>query len=114
MTQQTEPSGAMQARLTRVVFQRAELNRILSVYGHMVGTGAARDYAIAMLRDRAVFSIYRRAAERATWTIEKVPALARQQGAWAVRGAEGQVLKRGHDLDPVLKAFDRHRLRIVG
>lgn len=113
MTRQTELSGNLPVRAPRVVFHRTELNRILSVYGHMVGTGAARDYAIAMRQDKAVFSIYRRAAERPTWTIEKCPALARQQGAWAVRGAEGQVLKRGHELDPVLKVFDRHRLRIV-
>ncbi|MEL6325009.1 MAG: hypothetical protein AAFQ84_12345, partial [Pseudomonadota bacterium] len=40
-------------------------------------------------------------------------ALARRQGAWAVRGAEGQILKRGHDLGPVLKVFERHKLKIV-
>ncbi|MEL7482239.1 MAG: DUF2794 domain-containing protein [Pseudomonadota bacterium] len=113
MTRRIEFAGHQSKPVERTVFHRRELNRILSVYGHLVGSGAARDYAIAMLTDRAVFSIYRRAAERPTWTIEKVPALARRQGAWAVRGAEGQILKRGHDLGPVLKVFERHKLKIV-
>ncbi|MEO0881190.1 MAG: DUF2794 domain-containing protein [Pseudomonadota bacterium] len=98
----------------RVVFHRTELNSILGTYGHLMAAGAARDYAIAMLKDRAVFSIYRRASEQATWTVEKVPALARRQGAWAVRGSNGQILKRGHELELVLRAFDRHKLRVVG
>ncbi|MEM7661412.1 MAG: DUF2794 domain-containing protein [Pseudomonadota bacterium] len=97
----------------RVVFHRTELNSILGVYGHLMTAGAARDYAIAMLKERAVFSIYRRASEQPTWTVEKVPALARRQGAWAVRGSNGQVLKRGHDLTAVLRVFDRHKLRVV-
>ncbi|MEL7130009.1 MAG: DUF2794 domain-containing protein, partial [Pseudomonadota bacterium] len=80
-------SGATNVRPEpRIVFHKTELNRILSVYGHLVGTGTARDYAIAMLKDRAVFSIYKRSAERPNWTIEKIPALARKQGAWTVRG----------------------------
>ncbi|MEO1472620.1 MAG: DUF2794 domain-containing protein [Pseudomonadota bacterium] len=97
----------------RVVLYRAELNKILGTYGHLMAAGAARDYAIAMLKDRAIFSIYRRASEQPTWTVEKVPALARRQGAWAVRGSNGQVLKRGHDLATVLRVFDRHKLRVV-
>jgi len=97
----------------RVVFHRRELNRILSVYGHLVGSGTARDYGISMLTDRAVFAIYRRAAEKPTWTIEKIPALTRKQGAWVVRGIGGQVLKRGHELAQVIKVFDRYRLKIV-
>ncbi|MEM8633762.1 MAG: DUF2794 domain-containing protein [Pseudomonadota bacterium] len=98
----------------RVVFHRSELTPILGAYGHLMAAGAARDYAIAMLRERAVFSIYRRASEQPTWTIEKVPSLARRQGAWVVRGSNGQVLKRGHELSAVLRIFDRHKLRVVG
>ena len=113
MTRSAEPQKLRAKPEPRVVFHKRELTRILAIYGQLIGAGAARDYAIAMLKDRAVFSIYRRASEQPTWTVEKVPALSRKQGAWAVRGSNGQVLKRGHDLDPVLKVFDRHRLRIV-
>ena len=98
----------------RVAFHRTELTPILGAYGHLMAAGAARDYAIAMLKDRAIFSIYRRASEQPTWTVEKVPALARRQGAWAVRGSNGQVLKRGHELSAVLRVFERYKLRVIG
>lgn len=97
----------------KVVLHRNELNRILSVYGHMVACGKARDYAIDMLPDRAVFSMFRHAAEKPTWRLEKIPALARKQGIWVVTGMSGQVLKRGHELVQVLRVFDRFRMNIV-
>ena len=97
----------------KVVLHRKELNKILAVYGHMVASGKARDYAIDMMADHAAFSIYRHAAERPTWRIEKIPALARKQGVWVVTGMSGQVLKRGHDLGQVLRVFDRFRMSIV-
>src|SRR5581483_8408491 len=45
----------------RVTFDRLELNRILNLYGRMVADGEWRDYSIDFLRDRAVFSVFRRA-----------------------------------------------------
>lgn len=97
----------------KTVLHRLELNKILSVYGHLVASGKARDYAIDMMKDRAAFSIFRHAAERPTWRIEKIPALARKQGMWVVTGMSGQVLKRGHDLAQVLRVFDRFSMRVV-
>ena len=47
----------------RVTFNRFELNRILNLYGRMVAEGEWRDYAIDFLKERAVFSIFRRASE---------------------------------------------------
>jgi hypothetical protein len=43
-----------------VRFDRAELQIILSLYGRMVAQGEWRDYAIDLLRERAVFSVFRR------------------------------------------------------
>lgn len=97
----------------RIWFQRLELSVILTVYGRMVSRGEWRDYAIDALRDRAVFSIYRRASEVPLYTIEKRPDLARKQGAFAVRGPGGQVLRRGHDLQAVLRVFDKKRFSVV-
>ena len=97
----------------RVFFDRRELNRILSLYGRMVALGEWRDYAIDGFSDTAVFSIFRRASETPLYRIEKRPALARRQGQWAVINQTGHVLKRGHELDQVLKVFDRARLRSV-
>ncbi|WP_291092631.1 DUF2794 domain-containing protein [Hoeflea sp.] len=90
-----------------VTFQRRELDRILQVYSRMVAEGHWRDYAIDHLRDRAVFSAFRRASEVPLYRIEKDPSRARKQGAFAIISAAGLVLKRGHELDIVLKYFDK-------
>lgn len=97
----------------QVAFQRLELGEILRVYGHMVAAGEWRDYAIASLRDRAVFSIYRRSAETPLYRVEKTPRLRLRQGMYSVAGMDGQILKRGHDLRQVLRVFDRKLIRSV-
>jgi hypothetical protein len=91
----------------RVTFNRTELNRILNLYGRMVAEGEWRDYAIDFSRDRAVFSVFRRASEAPIYRIEKDPHLARKQGMYSVISATGLILRRGHDLDRVLLAIDR-------
>ncbi|TWG61031.1 uncharacterized protein DUF2794 [Aminobacter sp. J15] len=78
----------------------------------MVGAGEWRDYAIDHLRDRAVFSIYRRTSEVPLYRIVKTPALARKQGAYSVVAASGLILKRGHELERVLTVFDK-ALKVV-
>jgi hypothetical protein len=90
----------------RVTFDRGELNRIFGLYGRKVAAGEWRDYAISFLKDRAIFSIFRRAAELPLYRIEKNLALARRQGAYAVVTTSGHVLKRGHDLARVLRVID--------
>lgn len=95
-----------------VTFHRRELDLILRLYGRMVASGAWRDYAIDHLKDRAVFSVFRRTSEVPLYRIEKDPARARRQGAYAVVAGTGAVLKRGHDLAQVLKLFDKP-IRIV-
>ena len=108
---QTSPNpGAAPAQ---VFFDRRELDLILRVYGRMVAAGEWRDYGMDALRDAAVFSVFRRTSEAPLYRIEKRPALARRQGAYAVIGHGGVILKRGQDLDQVLKVFDTRRFRVV-
>ena len=90
-----------------VTFHRRELDMILRIYGEMVAAGEWRDYAIDHLRDRAVFSVFRRTSEVPLFQIVKTPALARKQGAFSVVAASGLILKRGHELDRVLTVFDK-------
>lgn len=90
-----------------VTFHRRELDAILRVYGRMVADGEWRDYAIDHLRDRAMFSAFRRASEVPLYRIEKTPKNARKQGAFSVTAASGLVVKRGHELDVVLRVFDK-------
>jgi hypothetical protein len=79
----------------------------------MVAAGEWRDYAIDSLRDAAIFSVFRRAAEHPLYRIEKRPRLAHRQGAYAVIGMDGRILKRGRDLRPVLRVFDSKLIRVV-
>lgn len=99
--------SASQSNPTLLCFNRHELNQILSVYGRMVAEGEWRDYAIDILKDRAVFSIFRRASEVPLFRVEKNPKLARKQGAYSVVAASGHIMRRGHDLKNVLKVFNR-------
>ncbi|OYY68649.1 DUF2794 domain-containing protein [Sphingomonas sp. 28-63-12] len=97
----------------QIGFERAELTRILDLYGRMVAAGHWRDYAMDMGRDAAIFSAFRRAAERPEFRIEKRPALRGRQGMWALVGEGGAVLKRGHDLAAVLAPVERRLLKLV-
>jgi hypothetical protein len=93
-----------------VSFDRHELRQILDLYGRKVAEGEWRDYAMDFLRDRAVFSIFRRSSEMPLYRIEKDPRLARRQGAYAVIAGTGLILKRGHDLHRVLRVLDRPKV----
>jgi hypothetical protein len=95
-----------------VTFSRLELNSILNLYGRRVAEGEWRDYAIDFLKDRAVFSIFRRSSEMPIYRIEKDPKLARKQGAYSVISITGLIMKRGHELDRVLRVLDKS-LRLV-
>jgi hypothetical protein len=111
------PGGGSPARHApapnQVTFSRRELNRILDLYGRKVAAGEWRDYAIDFLKDRAVFSVFRRAFEVPIYRIEKNPKLERRQGAYSVISATGLIVRRGHELDRVLRAIDKSRLKLV-
>jgi hypothetical protein len=116
-----DPSSSGGATATRngsaiphqVTFNRRELNRILDLYGRKVAAGEWRDYALDFLKDRAVFSVYRRSSEVPLYRIEKDPALARKQGAYSVISATGHILRRGHELDRVLRSSIDKSLSLV-
>jgi hypothetical protein len=98
----------------QTVFHRTELARIMDLYGRMVSAGHWRDYAIDMHRDAAVFSAFRRAAERPEFRIEKRPLLRGRQGMWSLVGEAGAVLRRGHELGPILAPVERRLMKLVG
>lgn len=97
----------------QTAFDRGELAVILNVYGRMVAEGQWRDYAIAMDRESAVFSAFRRAAERPEVQIVKRPALRLKQGQYALVGEGGATLRRGHDLKSVLAPLERRLMKLV-
>ncbi len=95
-------------------FERPELTRILDLYGRMVTAGHWRDYAIQFDRDAAAFIAFRRASERPEIRIEKRPSLRHRQWQWALIGEQGLILKRGHELGPVLAPIERRLIKLVG
>ena len=108
-----DATGAEPSPSATVFFERRELDTILRLYGRMVAAGEWKDYAIDGGREAATFSVFRRATEHALYRIEKRPALARRQGAWSVLAPGGLILKRGHELETVLKVFDAKRFSVV-
>ena len=100
-----EPSPPLAPR-NHVTFNRRELNRILDLYVRKVIAGEWRDYAIDFLKEKAVFSVFRRSSEMPIYRIEKTPKLARRQGVYSVVSVTGLILKRGHELDRVLRVLD--------
>ena len=122
LTGDTDPSArhggapAVQAPAPagQVTFDRRELDRILQVYGRMVADGEWRDYAIDFMKDRAVFSVFRRSSEVPIYRIEKNPKLSRRQGAFSVISATGLIMRRGHELERVLRVFDKKLSLVAG
>jgi hypothetical protein len=94
-------------------FDRVELQKILDLYGRMVAAGHWRDYAMHFAPDLASFAAFRRSAERPEARIEKRPSLRLKQGAWALVGEHGVVLKRGQELQGVLAPLERRLIKLV-
>jgi uncharacterized protein DUF2794 len=89
--------GGVASLAPAVTFDRRELDRILGLYGRMVAAGEWRDYAIDFLKDRA----------------EKNPRLARRQGAYSVISATGLIMRRGHELERVLRVLDNSLMLVA-
>jgi len=107
------PARSAPAPAIQVTFSRRELKRILDLYGRKVAAGEWRDYAIDFLKDRAVFSVFRRSSEVPIYRIEKHPKLSRRQGDYSVISATGLIVRRGDELERVLRAIDQSQLVLV-
>lgn len=113
MKQVTRLAGHRHSVPPKVFFDRKELDKILNVYGRMVVAGKWRDYAIDDDAEQVTFSIYRRASEMPLYRVVKCPKWESKQGAFAILSHSGQVLKRGKDLEQLLRFFDSKKLEVV-
>lgn len=95
----------------RIAFSRAELNRIVSVYGRMVAAGLWKDYAIELGDGGAAFWCFRRAAERPEYRIEK--RMDARGGPWSLIDEGGRIVRRGEALGPILAPIERRLLKAV-
>jgi hypothetical protein len=98
----------------QIGFTRSELQRIIDLYGRMVAAGQWKDYALEFGRDHAAFWAFRRTAEHPEYKIEKRPSLRHKQGEWSLISEGGMILRRGHELGPVLAPIERRLLKVVG
>ena len=111
----TEPTAYTRRNFSDVVFDAYGAMRncpvpiIAVVQGGAHGFGCAIAAAcdITIASDKAVFSVFRRASEVPIYRIEKNPRLARRQGADSVVSATGLIMRRGHELDRVLRVLDK-------
>lgn len=100
-------SQKLQKPVELISFNRRDIDTLMQFYSARVGAGEWRDYAMDMLKDRAVFSVFTRASEVPIYTVHKMPKLAKRQGEWSLLNANGLILKRGNDLRQVLKVLDK-------
>ncbi len=98
----------------QIGFTRSELSRIIDLYGRMVAAGQWKDYALEFGRDHAAFWAFRRTAEHPEYKIEKRPSHRHKQGMWSLISEAGMILRRGHELGPVLAPIERRLLKVVG
>lgn len=109
-----KPAEAVAAPAPEAVFfSRREFDSILNLYGKMVASGHWKDYAIDSARDQAIFSVYQNVHDRPLYRITKTPKRAAKQGAFAISSAQGNILKRGHDIDMLLKFFNKKLIRLI-
>ena len=88
------------------------MNRIVDLYGRMVAAGLWKDYAIELRARRRRFlgvPPHRRAARISDREAPRRAA----RGLWALIGEAGQVLRRGHELGPILAPIERRLLKVV-
>ena len=88
-----------------VTFDRKELSLILGLYGRFVAEGEWRDYAMDFGKESARFDIHRRASEQPLYSIVKTPTLAAKGGLFSILAPGGLIMRRGNDLEQVLKVL---------
>ena len=82
----------------KVSFDKNELGKIFNIYGKMVALGEWRDYAVSVLNDFSIFSIYRHSSEYPIYKVKKTPKKSNKKELFSVIAMDGKVLKSGNDL----------------
>ena len=90
-----------------VTFDRRELGLLMSLYGRRVAEGEWRDYAITFGKETATFDVHRRASEQPLYSIVKCPELAAKGGLFQAIAPGGLIMRRGNDLEQVLRVLEK-------
>ncbi len=94
-------------------FDRLELQKIMNIYGKMVSAGIWRDYEFQEGKGRIGFAVFQRTTDKADYLILKEPRMATTQGGYSIIGREGHIIKRGQNLDTLLKFFNTKLLKLI-
>ena len=90
-----------------IVFDRRELGLIMGLYGRYVASGDWRDYALSFGKETARFDIHRHTSEQPLYSVIKNPALRDKGGLFQVIAPGGLIMRRGNELDQVLKVLEK-------
>lgn len=90
----------------RVVFDRAELNKILAIYSDRVARGEWRDYAIDHRPNMVAFAVFRSCYECPLFVIAKFSPNMQRQGRYSVSSGQRKLIQ-GRSIDEVLAVFER-------
>lgn len=93
----------------KTTFSHAELSLILGLYGDGVKRGIWRDYAIDCLSDMAVFSVYKSARDKPTYSIAKIPPKNVLKSAQYAIYENGKTVRDGASLSDVLAFFNEEK-----
>ncbi|WP_085900719.1 DUF2794 domain-containing protein [Kiloniella majae] len=89
----------------QITFNKQELGQLLSVYSQRVAKGEWRDYAIDMLGDCAIFSIFRHAHENPLFAVVKSMGHKNRYEEYTVFNGQKK-LKRTRNLSEALEVFN--------
>ncbi|WP_417454180.1 DUF2794 domain-containing protein [Kiloniella sp.] len=90
----------------QITFNKQELGQLLSVYSQRVAKGEWRDYAIDMLEDSAVFSIFRHAHETPLFAVVKSMGHKNRYEEYTVFNGHKK-LKKTRNLPEALEVFNK-------
>ena len=111
MTVTDQPSPQVlrfpQKPLKPVVFDKRELGLLMGLYGRRVAEGEWRDYGMDFGVDAARFDIHRRASEQPLYIVVKNPAQSAKGGLFEVVAPGGLIMRRGNDLEQVLRVLEK-------
>ena len=99
--------------ISKVSFNRNELQSILQIYGKMVSLGEWRDYSISSSFSQAIFCVFKRTSEQPFYMIIKSPKLKKKERLYSIIALDGQIVNHGTVLKSVLSIFQKRLLKPV-
>ena len=94
----------------RYFFEKKELKIILDLYAKMVSEGSWKDYGLSISSKRVSFSIFKNAAEKAFYNINKNFKPSNKNLKYLITDRNGKILNNAYDLEILLKKTNWKKL----